>query len=416
MKKEYKLIDSHKLLYHPDWVKKWFEAQGNWEKARTIYPLYVEVSPAGQCNHRCAWCGVDYIGYKNRLLDLNDLSAVFRQMIARRRAGEDWNGVKSIMFAGEGEPTLHPKLADMIIEAKNTDIDVALTTNGTSMSKDFIDRALANLSWIKVSLDAATPEVHAINHHASREQFARAAVDVEFAKQLGSELKKRFQKEFNRIINNIQYACQVNRTLLNSRVMIGGQLLLNPTNVDEVCDFVSLMKKIGCDYCVIKPYSQHFYSINRQEYIFGNFSYRRWLDLGEKLKAFEDDNFTVVFRVVTMEDYESSEREYAICQATPMAWGYIMSTGEFVSCSAYLPRDIGVGDQRFVLGNIKFQTFQEIWEGEARRRNWEFVNRELDIKQCRKNCRMNAVNKFLWKYVRNAFAMRIQKNWIPCFR
>ncbi len=407
-KKEYSLIDSHKLAYHPEWVRRWHSAQGSWEQAKTIYPLYVEISPAGQCNHRCAWCAVDYIGYKNRLLSKEAIAGCFKGMASRRNT-DPWNGVKSVMFAGEGEPTLHPNLTELVRVAATYEIDVALTTNATGMTKKFVDQSLSQITWIKVSLDAATAKTHVINHHASKEDFSVVSGDIGKADVVSLALLQKYRGEFEKIIRNIAYTAEQNKKN-NGSCMIGAQLLMNPTNIHEVVDFVKLMKEIGCDYCVIKPYSQHHYSLNRQENIFGSFSYHDVLALKEAVEAEVNDQFEVVFRSRTMENYEDPDRHYAICQSTPMAWGYIMATGEFVSCSAYLPQDVGIGDQRFVLGNINSQSFQEIWEGEKRKRNWEFVNNELDIMECRKNCRMDAVNRFLWDTVKDSSPEDLDKH------
>ena len=84
-------IDAHKLIYHPDRVAAWNAAE-NWESLKKIYPLYIEVSPAGACNHRCAFCAVDYLDYRPQFLSVDIME---RRMTEMARAG-----VKSIMFAG----------------------------------------------------------------------------------------------------------------------------------------------------------------------------------------------------------------------------------------------------------------------------------------------------------------------------
>ena len=56
-------IDGSKILHHPERLKQWLNAQGNIEAQLKIYPIYMEISPIGGCNHRCTFCAVDYLGY-----------------------------------------------------------------------------------------------------------------------------------------------------------------------------------------------------------------------------------------------------------------------------------------------------------------------------------------------------------------
>ncbi|MCK4882333.1 MAG: SPASM domain-containing protein, partial [Candidatus Omnitrophica bacterium] len=52
-------------------------------------------------------------------------------------------------------------------------------------------------------------------------------------------------------------------------------------------------------------------------------------------------------------------------------------------------------DERFIYGNINEQTFREIWEGEKRKKSLCWVENEFDASNCRINCRMDKVNKYL---------------------
>ena len=89
-------IDSHKLIYHVDRVNDWLGGEN-------IYPLYLEISPIGACNHRCIYCALDFMEYQPRFLNRNTLKDRLSEMGSL--------GIKSIMYAGEGEPFLHKDIS-----------------------------------------------------------------------------------------------------------------------------------------------------------------------------------------------------------------------------------------------------------------------------------------------------------------
>lgn len=354
-------IDSHKLIYHPQRVARFLDAGNVWERVKSIYPLYVEISPVGACNHRCTFCAVDYVGYKPVRLSL--------EVIERALAEMGQQGVKSVMFAGEGEPMLHTGIDRMVMAASAAGIDTAMTTNASILSDTFIERALPLMSWIKASVNAGTAETYA-RIHQTREL------------------------EFERVLANLKRMVEARRSGGYSCVL-GAQILLLPENAAEIETLAQICRdEIGLDYLVVKPYSQHAFSVTRL-YQSLNYNYQAYTELQSRLAAMSTDNFSVVYRENTMNKHDKGDaHRYSCCHATPAFWAYVMSTGAVYGCSAYLL------DPRFDYGNINESSFRDIWEGESRRNNFRYVREELDIRECRLNCRMDEVNRYLDRLVK----------------
>lgn len=339
-------IDSHKLVYHVGRVNDWLNGAD-------IYPIYMEVSPAGACNHRCTYCALDYMEYKPRFLD----SALLKERLTELGR----LGLKSIMYAGEGEPFLHKDIASIINHTKKSGIDVAITSNGVLFTQELAKETLASITWIKVSINAATKDTYAKIHRTRPE-------------------------DFEKVIKNISAAVE----LRNSKKLtstIGMQLILLPENAHEALLLAKKAKEIGADYIVIKSYSQHNLSITRQ---YEGFKYSDYYEIGEEIKKLSCKGFSAVFRMNAMKKLEENSRGYEKCQALPF-WSYIDAGGGVWACSAYL------SDPRFFIGNINEKTFEAIWKGEKRKEAMKHAAEGLDITQCRRNCRMDEVNRYLWE-------------------
>ncbi|MEO5350345.1 MAG: radical SAM protein [Magnetococcus sp. YQC-3] len=352
-------IDSHKLIYHPERTARILAVQGEWERAKSIYPIYLEICPVGACNHRCVFCALDYIGYQTIRMEYDILAQRVPEM-ARL-------GVKSIMYAGEGEPLLHKQIADIVAMTKATGIDVSITTNASVMPSDFVEKALPCLTWIKVSINAGTPATYAALHRTKESDFAKV----------------------------IQHMTAMARHKRDNKLTctLGAQILLLEENYHEIETLAKICRDdVGLDYLVVKPYSQHLYSKTQR---YKEFSYQEFVAYGERLAYLNTDKFALTFRGRAMEKAAASDR-YTRCYATPFLWGYIMADGTLFGCMAFLL------DKRFEYGNIYKNTFQEIWEGEERRKGFEFVKNELDISECRINCRMDESNRYLDQIYENS--------------
>lgn len=338
-------IDSHKLLYHVQRVNDWLSG-------RMIYPIYMEISPSGDCNHRCTFCALDFMGYQKRFLNA--------EILMERVSEMGKLGLKSIMYGGEGEPLLHGQIVEIINHTKKSGIDVALTTNAALLDESLAEKIICSMEWIKVSIGAATKETYKKIHRTNPE-------------------------DFDKVIKNLSSAANIKRNN-GCKCTLGMQILLLPENKDEVVFLAGIARDIGMDYLVIKPYSQHPLSKTHR---YKDIKYTEYVSLSDKLSKLNTKDFSVIFRMHTMKKRDENKRSYNRCLALPF-WSYLDSGGNVWGCSVYL------GDERFLYGNVYENSFKEIWEGKKRTQSLKWMEKELDANQCRINCRMDEINKYLW--------------------
>jgi len=316
-------IDSHKLIYHIPRVNSWL-------KGENIYPIYMEISPSGDCNHRCTFCALDFMGYQKRHLDVSMLKERLSEMAIL--------GLKSVLYGGEGEPLIHECIAELINHTKKSGIDVALTTNAVLLKESLAEKIMADLEWLKVSINGATRDTYGKIHRTK-------------------------PSDFDIVIKNLTSAVKIKRQN-GYKCTLGMQILLLPENNEEVIKLVEISRDIGMDYLVVKPYSQHLLSKTNR---YKDIKYDEYVYLSDVLSKISTKNFNVIFRMHTMKKWDSNTKNYNQCFSLPF-WSYMDSGGNLWGCSAYL------GDERFLYGNIYENSFKEIWEGEKRIRSrylWE---------------------------------------------
>jgi len=334
-------MDSHKLIYHPQRV-------ADWLRGEQIYPIEIEISPSGACNHRCVFCAVDYIGYEPNFLDKDIILRDIRQMAGR--------GLKSVICSGEGEPLLNKNMPDIANGIKACGVDVAMSTNGVLLTEEKSRECLAAFTWIRFSV-------------ASMEESSY------------DKIQRGHPGDLGRVKENLSRAVCVKRDL-GLKTTLGVQCLLLPDNMEQLPYMAETLREIGVDYLTVKPYSQHLHSENKY-----NINYEEMLELESKIKEYATEDFSVYFRANAMKKMHHG-KSYQKCYGLGFMT-HIDAKGNVWPCVAH------IGADGFCYGNINEQTFQEIWEGPVRRE----VNEKLaamDINAvCREACRLDEINRYL---------------------
>lgn len=333
-------VDNHKLMYHPERVAE-FKKKGD------CFPVYVEIGLTNACNHKCIFCALDYLENEGTFIDKEVLISNLKNMAE--------NGVKSVMFAGEGEPLLHKDVCLFVKKAKEFGIDISITTNGVLFSEEKIKECLSDLSWIRFSIDAGTPESYSKIH--------RAPVS-----------------DFDIIIKNLRNAVDF-KEKNNLNVTIGTQLLLISSNSEEAIILAEKLKEIGVDNLQIKPYSHHPKSLNDI-----SVKYDKSNQLKEELTKLNSDKFKIYFRSSTMERIQDGIN-YPECYGLPF-FALIDSKGNVIPCNLYY------GNPEFTYGNLYKNSFPEIWRSERRKQILQKL-REKGVKECRVGCRLDPINRYL---------------------
>lgn len=334
-------LDSHKLIYHPETV-------GKWLKGQTIYPIEIEISPSGACNHRCIFCAVDYVGYKPNFLK--------KEVVLRDIEFLSKNGLKSVICSGEGEPILNKELPEIVNTTKSLGVDVAMASNGVLLTEAFVKECLKSFTWIRFSMASGEEESYKKIHRGQ-------------------------DGDIEKVKTNLSYAVKYKRDN-KIKTTLGVQCLLIPDSLPQVVEQAKMLREIGVDYFTIKPYSQHLHSNNHFVV-----DYESLVDLESKIKELETDDFKVYFRANAMKKMHH-KKCYKECLGLPFMT-HIDATGEIWPCIAHL------GVEGFSYGNIYENTFEEIWNGMKRKDIEKKINYGDINKICRDACRLDEINRYL---------------------
>jgi MoaA/NifB/PqqE/SkfB family radical SAM enzyme len=333
-------FSSDKILKHLDRVHEWFRG-GN------PFPITVELDMTNLCNHRCPECVVNYF----RVADNNSLSLATAKNIIRQLAK---NKVRGLIFTGGGEPLCNPYLLEVIELAKQKGLDLGFITNGSLINAKSAKVILKHCTWLRISLDAASPEVFALTHGMNGREFSSILEKIE----LLIDTKKRMQ----------------------SNCTIGVGFLTSDTSVSDMVKATSLCQKLKVNYLQFRPMQIHRG---------GKFEYH-WIDVEDKISEcleYSGNGFQVLY---SKHKYEMAKdpqfgRNYHKCYGQQFATVISASAKMYICCHTR-------GYEKYCIGDLNKHSFQKIWNSQRRK---DIVSR-IDFLDCIPLCRDNTFNQILW--------------------
>ncbi|MGA1874520.1 MAG: radical SAM protein [bacterium] len=292
-------------------------------------PVTIEVDLTNACNHRCLWC-LDH-SYNSRIdTTLKETPFLnFADEIVEQ-------GVYSLIFKGRGEPLLYYSFTKVIQHIRSKGLDLGLVTNGETINRHL--EAIPHLSWVGVSLDAATAETH-------------------------QKLHKPFKTDaFHTIVDNLYQ--------ISTSAYTGILYLIHPENIQEMEAAAQLARDVGCRCITFKRIAGE----ETEKLTSGMLR-----EIDESIMKIKREQGGANFQVLDTGLYHAYRggkiSPYNICLAHHLI-GILGSDGNLYPCMALR------GEIDYSFGSIYRDTFRDIWYGERRK----VVLKKISLHECSSRC------------------------------
>lgn len=310
-------------------------------------PISCEIDPTNYCNHNCRWCINDTYRKEN----LYSLSQDFLFRIIKELAEAR---VKSISFTGGGEPLLNKATVPTLLKVKEYGMEASVVSNGYLLSAKVSEIIVKTCSYLRISLDASTQEMHKLLH--SPNDVGKDNLQV--------------------ILNKIREIVKLKKKL-RSDIAIGVGFLVFPENYHQIFDAAKLTKDIGVDYIQIRP------GLIEKGI---KFSDNVNIELNELiLRALEinDENFSVLPIMHRFDEISKIDRAYSECMGHALVGVIGANMKMYLCCQTR-------NDPQLIIGDLSKNSFKEIWYGQQRIR----VAKKIDLDEC-PPCRYTKYNEIL---------------------
>jgi MoaA/NifB/PqqE/SkfB family radical SAM enzyme len=246
---------NNKALRHPERLRSY--AQGE-----PIIPLTLDIDLTDACNNLCPGCAGGR-GEANAMLETDMVKKLLEEAAGL--------GVRSVVFTGGGEPTLHPQLAYLISLASAHGLATGLVTNAMMFDKHpaLVEAVLEHCTWVRCSLDASDAAMYELTHGMDG---------------------------FQRAVDGIRALVEGRRSRDAKSPTLGVAYLTGPVTIDGLADAGRTVRDLGVDYLYFRPF-------------LGD---RTPVDIDALRRVFNTDTFEVM-GALAYSRFHERERPYTTC-------------------------------------------------------------------------------------------------------
>ncbi len=326
-----------KILNHWDVINKIIEGENT-------PPITGEIDLTNACNHRCAWCTYGDLRTKGETIPIESIKTTIKDLAEM--------GTKAITFTGGGEPLVHKHFAEIIRFTHEQGLEIGLISNGGKLNEELCKVIVENCSWIRLSLDAGTNELHQKLHnpvHPGEDNLDNIFKNLE----LLAKIKK--EKETN--------------------IEIGAAYLVAPENFQEIALCTERSKKAGAQYIQIRP-----------AYNYKDFDKKCIDGINENIveaRKFASDEFMVIPLLYRFDKIERYGRSYHQCLAHRVNAIIGADAKMYLCCQLKL-------NPKFAIGDLNEKSVKEIWNSEERKK----ICDKIDVSNC-PPCKYDKYNEIL---------------------
>ena len=314
------------------------------KKGELITPVHIQIDPTGACNFRCPYCfyrlfkrdeNVNHYFSEEDFLPYELVEKLLKELRELK--------VPSLQFTGGGEPTLHPRIGDILKLTLRESFEFSYVTNGSLLTDELI-KLLRHASWVRLSIDSATSKTFERVHR----------VDC-----------------FQVVLDNLKRLCEQER-----EAIVGFSFVINPLNWTEIVEATVLAREIGCDNIRFSL----AYTPKRAKLHEGYWN--KALSLLREAKRYETESFRVFTLTERMDDLRAKGKNYSQCYYQHFVT-VVGSDGRLYPCCTYKGNKLGV------IGNLYDKDFKTLWF-----RDRVVWLENLDVSRCMQ-CWMDEKNAFI---------------------